>query len=331
MLRKPQIIRTSEALTVFGPYQSGLKVREVLSIARHIFQWCGNPPNPTKKGKAPVLKRPCFYSHIGLCSGVCSGKVTEREYGENIKHLKEFLQGNSHGLLQELKDELKVRITSQEFEKAARVRDQFTAVQHTISPSYRLSPTLTLPVLTQHASLEALLSLRSLLSQYYSIPKTYELKRIEGYDISNIQGTNPTASMVVALSGVMDHSEYRHFGIQSLHTPNDFAMLRETMVRRQQHPEWGKPDVLLIDGGKGQLHSVLKVWKWEGIVVSIAKEPDRLIIPIQSLKPKQTIKYVQIPLTPDLPATRLLISIRDESHRFAKRLHTIKRTKNVIL
>jgi excinuclease ABC subunit C len=106
-------------------------------------------------------------------------------------------------------------------------------------------------------------------------------------------------------------------------------MLREALTRRQNHPEWGIPDVILIDGGKGQLRSVLSVWKWPSIVISIAKRPDRLFIPMNSVGTRSSnpekITFKEVELTPDLPATRLVQSIRDESHRFAKRLHIIKR------
>jgi excinuclease ABC subunit C len=137
--------------------------------------------------------------------------------------------------------------------------------------------------------------------------------------------------MVVAIKGQMDHSQYRHFGIKTLQTPNDFAMMKETILRRQQHPEWGEPDVLLIDGGKGQLRSVLSVWKWAGVVVSIAKDPDRLIIPIkiESKLARAQYRYHEIKLGSEIPATRLLQTIRDESHRFSRRLHHIKRDKQM--
>jgi excinuclease ABC subunit C len=182
---------------------------------------------------------------------------------------------------------------------------------------------------------EALISLRAILRTYISLPATFHIHRIEGYDISNIQGTNASCSMVVAIDGKMDSSEYKHFGIKTLKTPNDYGMLQEALLRRQNHPEWGIPDVILIDGGKGQLRSVLSVWKWPSIVVSIAKKPDRLLIPMitqEKIHNKKTTKqlYKEIPLSSDLPATRLLQAIRDESHRFAKRLHTIKRTNSLL-
>ena len=330
MMRKPELLRLSESVTSFGPYQSGYKVKQVLEIARSIFKWCERPISPElAQEKNP---RSCFYSHIGLCSGACTGKVTREEYKEMIAHVREFLHGKTSSLLKDLKTELAKCSEKKEFEKAARLRDQITAIIHVTSREYRLKPDMTLPVLTGNLQQEALVSLRSILSAYYPLPRTSKLERIEGYDISNIQGTNPTASMVVAINGKMDHKEYKHFGIKSLSTPNDFAMMKETLVRRQLHPEWGLPDVVLIDGGKGQLRSVLSVWTWSGVVVSIAKDPDRLLIPLvteNKKTKKQVITYKEIVLTPEVPAARLLQSIRDESHRFSRRLHHIKRDKEM--
>lgn len=368
--RKAEVLHASEKWTTFGPFQSGYKVRQVMEIARRIFKWCEKPlqrqqatdystknntkrNNPVASELSPVdLKhnaRPCFYYHLGLCTGACTGKVSAPEYEVMIGNLKQFLRGKTSELVKQFKAEIEVLSEEEHFEKAAIVRDQLDALITVTSPKYRLRPDMTIPVLTDKMEEEALVSFRSVLRQYLSLPANTPIHRIEGYDISNIQGTNASCSMVVAIDGVMTNSEYKHFGIKTLNTPNDFAMLKEALTRRQNHPEWGMPDVLLIDGGKGQLRSVLSIWNWQTVVVSIAKKPDRLIIPIIGRKafgkshlaakesPKSnaqgpmSISYKEIELTPDLPATRLLQSIRDESHRFAKRLHKIKRDKDMIL
>lgn len=353
--RKLEILHTQEKWTTFGPFQSGYKVRQVLEIARRIFQWCDKPSQrqlatgdrSQSKEKVSVANdlsplvsghnvRPCFYYHLGLCSGACIGAVDAEAYDAMIAALKKFLRGRTSELVRQFKTDIAAASLSQQFEKAALLRDQLHALITVTSPKYRLRPDMTLPVLTMQQEAEALISLRATLREYLSIAATAPLGRIEGYDISNIQGTNASCSMVTAIDGKLDHSEYKHFGIKTLNTPNDYAMLQEALTRRQQHPEWGIPDVVLIDGGKGQLRSVLSVWHWPSVVVSIAKKPDRLIIPLslqgQSRKQTDTLRltYKEVPLTPDLPATRLLQSIRDESHRFAKRLHSIKRTKALI-
>lgn len=321
--RKPEIIRSHERWTVFGPFQSGYKVRQVLEIARRIFQWCDHPGS----------KRPCFYTHLGLCSGACIGQISPIDYQTMIANLKLFLRGKTGELIRECKQSISHYSEKKEYEKAQRIKEQVEAILTVTSPKYRLRPDMTIPVLTTNLEEEALISLRAILREYCSLPATTPLQRIEGYDISNTSGTHPTCSMVTAINGSMDHREYKHFGIKSLQTPNDYAMLREALTRRQNHPEWGIPDVILIDGGKGQLQSVLSVWKWPSLVISIAKRPDRLFIPLRTAPSKgtkqPTLRYKEIELTPSIPASRLLQSIRDEAHRFAKRLHSKKRTQGL--
>ena len=326
-LRKPDLNRYAKRLTTFGPFPSGYKVKQVLKLARKIFRWCDRPISPDEVVSKKEQLKPCFYTHIGLCAGACTGQVPVVEYQKMVTQLKSFLRGHTQEIKRQLRTEIQSLIQKADFEKAAILRDQLRAIEEVTSNQFRLNPDATLPVLTQKLEEEALRSLTGELSKYLNIPRGYVFARIEGYDISNIQGTNPTSSMVVALNGLMTSREYRHFGIKSLSTPNDYAMMQETLTRRQKHPEWGKPNLLLIDGGKGQLRAALSVWHWPGFVVSLAKDPDRLIIPILDSRKKTT--YREIRLEQSLPMTRLLQSIRDESHRFAKRLHTIKRTKGM--
>lgn len=327
--RKPEILRSERKLFTFGPFPSGLRVSQVLSIARSIFKWCDHPDQESVK-----QRRACFYYHINLCDGACVGACSPNDYQKKMTEVRQFLNGKTTQLINSYKKEIEIHVQAKEFEQAALFRDRLQAIILVTSPKYRLAPDLVLPTLTNNLQEEALVSLRAELRQYLSVPATAPLTRIEGYDVSNIMGTNASCSMVVAINGQMDHQEYKHFGIKTLNTPNDFGMLKEALTRRQGHPEWGIPDVILIDGGKGQLRSVLSVWKWPSIVISIAKKPDRLLIPLIALSSKKSarpaITYKEIPLTDDIAATRLIQTIRDESHRFAKRLHTIKRTNNFL-
>ena len=166
--------------------------------------------------------------------------------------------------------------------------------------------------------------------------------RIECYDISNVQGTNPVASMVVFVEGRARKSEYRKFKIQYDRGPNDFAMMQETLRRRLRYLRRStdetdtpverelakkekfnkKPDLLLIDGGKGQLSAVVEVMEeldMTGIpVAGLAKEHEWLYLP-GSNEP--------IVLAPNTPALHLVQRIRDEAHRFAVTYHRQRRAK----
>lgn len=133
--------------------------------------------------------------------------------------------------------------------------------------------------------------------------------RIECYDISNIQGTFSVAAMVVFEGGKKKPSAYKKFKIKTVTGPNDFASLAEVLTRRQNHPEWGEPNLIIIDGGKGQLSSVMKVIKpeWKNRVVALAKREEEIFIPgkIGSLK-----------LPKSHPVSLLVQAIRNETHRF---------------
>src|SRR6185295_18726716 len=101
------------------------------------------------------------------------------------------------------------------------------------------------------------------LKELLNLPATP--RRIEGYDISNIQGTSPVGSMVVVKDGVPAKSEYRKFKINIKQTPDDFAMMEEMLSRRLNREDWPKPDLLVIDGGKGQLGVATKILKNKGL------------------------------------------------------------------
>jgi excinuclease ABC subunit C len=152
--------------------------------------------------------------------------------------------------------------------------------------------------------------------------------RIECYDISHIQGTNTVASMVTFINGVKKRSEYRKFKINSTEgKPDDFLSMKEVLTRRLSHlgeAKWEKPDLIIIDGGKGQLSSVMQIIDELGIkgidVVSLAKRYEEVFLPNQS-------KSVILPRNSS--ALFLFQRIRDEAHRFAITYHRQLRSKSM--
>ena len=156
-------------------------------------------------------------------------------------------------------------------------------------------------------------------------------ERIECYDISNVSGRDPVASMVVFVDGEPDTAEYRHFHIRGLDTPNDFEMMFEALSRRfRRTRDWEAPELIVIDGGKGQLGRAVAVLKELGIedveVVSLAKSrvtnddpdeaptrsPERVFVP--GVKDPVVLRQNSAPLY-------LLTRLRDEAHRFAITFH----------
>ena len=154
--------------------------------------------------------------------------------------------------------------------------------------------------------------------------------RMECYDISHIQGTNTVASMVTFINGLPKKSEYKKFKIRSTEgKPDDFLSMKEVLTRRLSHlgeKNWDKPDLIIIDGGKGQLSSVMQIVEEMGITnidfVSLAKRQEEVFLPNQS-------KSILLPR--DSAALYLIQRIRDEAHRFAITYHRKLRGKNALL
>ena len=154
--------------------------------------------------------------------------------------------------------------------------------------------------------------------------------RMECYDISHIQGTNTVASMVTFINGLSKKSEYRKFKVKSTEgKPDDFLSMKEVLTRRLSRlgeKGWDKPDLIIIDGGKGQLSSVMQIVEEMGITgidfVSLAKRQEEVFLPHCS-------KSILLPR--ESSALFLIQRIRDEAHRFAITYHRNLRSKNSLI
>ncbi len=317
-LRKNDLVKNPPNGIILGPFQSSYKLNEVLRIARRIFPWCNQGldsyPSPKIKPKA------CFYKHLELCPGACTGSISPEIYTANIQNLILFLRGKKKTVVKSIIDQMKAAAENEHFELAAVFKKQVELIAEVTSSSYRLSPDLVLPTFQLAQNQAALMQLKKIINEYASLPKTLDFNRIEGYDVSNNQGKAADVSMVVFTDGQPDTSEYRLFNIKEIDTPNDYQMLKEAILRRQQHVDWPAPDLVVIDGGKGQLKSAFTAWlTFRPFLISIAKDPDRLIIPLISRGVIEDYKVIALP--PTHPALKLVQQIRDESHRFAKKQH----------
>jgi excinuclease ABC subunit C len=193
-----------------------------------------------------------------------------------------------------------------------------------------------LPNFTKKKQQEALVHLRHIMHQKGLVNLQYSFKRIEAYDVSNTLGQQATVSMVCFINGLAEKSEYKYFKIRQVKQANDYAMLQEAIIRRQKHPEWGIPDLIVIDGGKGQLRSVNRVWRQSQFfncpIISIVKNPDRLVLIAQKIsqKNKESWQTNIIKLPKNHPTLHLISQLRDEAHRFAKKQHTRLREQNLL-
>ncbi|MDA1169268.1 MAG: excinuclease ABC subunit C, partial [bacterium] len=168
--------------------------------------------------------------------------------------------------------------------------------------------------------------------------------RVETYDISNTQGTLATASMVVFVDGMPDKKEYRKFKIKlnadldpSMHKSNDFAMLEETLTRRLARTDWPTPNLIIIDGGKGQLSSAMKALRKSGRnipIISIAKQEEVIYTHVHPTSPLPAVLAgptpLEVRLPYDSPALYLIQRMRDEAHRFTITFHRSLRSKDQI-
>ncbi|MFI5265684.1 MAG: hypothetical protein ACHQT7_02975, partial [Candidatus Levyibacteriota bacterium] len=302
----------------FGPYPDAGSVKVVLKLLRRIF------PYESIKNHS---KRKCLYYHLGLCPCVQAVPENKTQYKKNLRYLKGFLGGSTDTVLRQLVSAQKKSTKLEHFEESARIQRQIDSINRITEETYDPFIYLTKPNAQLERESNENADLQKLLSEYnLDIPK---LHRIECYDISNFQGSNATGSMTVFINGTSVTSEYRKFRIRRPNTPDDFAMHQEVMSRRLKHLEdWGAPDLLIIDGGKGQVSSVMEVLVHVGLnipVIGLAKKFETIIIPEKEIR-GYTFQEVRVPLS--RPALNMVRRIRDEAHRFAITYHRKLRSKN---
>lgn len=300
----------------FGPFPSSNDLKIVLKIIRRIFPYQGVANHP---------KRNCLYFHLGLCPcpPMFTSDTQTKEYRKNIKYIVQFFQGETKKIIKELEKERDQESKNENFEKAASLQKKIDAIVLVTTPrktafDYEMNPNLRSDM--RNEELEDLK--KALVSNGVSVNK---LERIECYDISNISGKFATGSMVVFTNGEKDSGEYRRFKIKRppVVVPNDFAMMREVIKRRLTHDEWPYPDLIIVDGGKGQISSASKALFENNIeipLIGIAKREELLI----------TTDFKVIRLSKTSKGLTLVRRIRDEAHRFAITYHKKLRAKYLL-
>lgn len=303
-------------LAFFGPFPASTSVAHVLLMLRKIF-----PYSQHKLGK-----RGCLYSQMGLCDP-CPNEIEKAnsndlksvlkgKYLGNIRRIRAILSGNIKRVLEKLDDEMKKLAKHEQFEEAANVRNQVERLMYITTPITPTSAYLENPDLIEDIKRKELDSLKYILKKYLKIEK---LSRIECFDVAHLAGSHTTSSMVTFIDGEAEKRFYRHFKIRQKKPGNDIAALSEVAKRRSRHFEdWGIPDLVIVDGGRAQvgaLDAVLKEYKIP--VVGLAKRFETLVIPFK-INGRMTFKELRVPRGPSL---NLLQRIRDEAHRFARRLH----------
>lgn len=286
----------------WGPFPSSNTVKATLKALRKVFPWCASN-NRFDKNK------PCFYYHLNLCPGSCAGLISFKDHQKIISRFAKFMDGKKDELVKELTKEMDAFSKNQQYEKANNIKKTLEGITYLTQPN-RTRLYLENPNFLQEETQLALKQLQEDL-KLANIPE-----RIEGYDISNIQGKEAVGSMVVLTHGEIDKSQYRKFKIRISGKPNDVGMLREMLVRRFNHPDWPKPDLVIIDGGRGQVNAV----KLNVPVFGLAKRLEWLYPPVGEI----------IKLPKNSLSLKLLQKLRDEAHRFAISYHRKLRSKRIL-
>ena len=307
----------------FGPYPRAEVAKYVLRTLRKIipFRDCSK----SKFRNYQKLGQPCLYGHIGLCQAPCNGKISKTDYLKDISKVKRFLDGRFKKIIDDVVLEMKDASKKEEFEKAAKLRDIIKKFEYLTINTSKIDSFVENPLLIEDIISK---SLDNLL-KYFPNLKEYP-ERIECYDISNLSGKEATASMTVALNGRLTNREYRRFKIKFKNTPDDFSMMQEVLKRRFKKAliddSWKLPNLIVLDGGKGQLSAGNQVLKEMGIdvaMISLAKREEILIY-------MDGDEFVEVKLDRTDESLKLIQRLRDEAHRFAKKYHHHLRVKKLL-
>ncbi len=318
---------------LFGPFTSANDLRRVVVELQKIFKFrtCGLQINGKDEKKR--FFRPCLLYSIKQCAAPCGGRIQKSEYKKIISDLIRFLRSKRSVILRQLEKEMEEASEKMQYEKAAMLRDRIRLIERLDArgePDEDVQPEV---FATEPA--EALEKLQKLLETNQPI------RIIEGIDVAHISGSEAVGSLVKFIDGRPFKAGYRRFKIKTVKGIDDFAMIAEVVSRRYKYALAGEelwPDVILIDGGLGQLHAAEQALeelqntedrrqRTEGRgqqtdtkIIALAKREEEIYI-------AGTDRPLRLPRTN--PALKLLQYVRDEAHRFAQHYHHLLRSKTI--
>ncbi|MDX2117842.1 MAG: excinuclease ABC subunit UvrC [Planctomycetota bacterium] len=306
---------------VFGPFTNVGSLRESISLLQRVFKFRTCKLDIVESDEKNRFFRPCLLYNLNQCTAPCAAKISKEAYVADTDRFIRFLGTKRSAMLRELTDEMNQAAAELKFERAAAIRDQIKAIQRL---DERAKASDGWQPETEITYIEPDKGLRSL-------QRTLELDEpirvIEAIDIAHLMGGETVGSKVCFVDGRPFKTEYRRFKIETVDN-DDYSAIREVVSRRYREAGEGHelyPEVILIDGGLGQLHAALEAFEQLNI------KPPMVI----SLAKKEELIYVQrrsepIRLGRDNPGLRLCQSIRDEAHRFAQHYHHILRRKKTL-
>jgi len=302
---------------VYGPFTQVEELRAAHALLQRIFKFRVCSLEICLNDSRSRYRRPCLYYHINSCLAPCAGRVSKQEYSSALRRLYQFLDGKRQVVINALRRDMEAAAKELDFELAARKRDELWAIESLakrgLFADYRSAGAL------DFNPREALMEL----SRAVGLQQPPRL--IDGVDIATIHGSDSVGSVVTFVDGRPYKDGYRKYKIKEVKGLDDYAMIKEVIRRRYgrlKKEESLMPDLLLVDGGPGQLAAALEglaqAGARPGTVASLAKREE--LVFIEGRK-----EPIRIPRTSG--GLKILQFVRDEAHRFAQRYHHVLRDR----
>lgn len=312
--RTPQ----SKGTKLYGPFTNAKQLRGTITVLQKIFRFRNCSLDIEDGDEKWRWFRPCLLHSINQCTAPCNLRISKEDYRKDINKLKLFLDGKKDRLLNEMKKEMQAASEGKLYEKAARLRDEIQLLD-----SINLRGNLEDHAQPEVFYIDPKKGMQGL-KKVFQLPELP--RRIEGVDIAHLQGGETVASLVQFIDGLPFKHGYKRFKIRTVKGIDDFASIREVVSRRigRLHQEGESfPDILLIDGGKGQLSAAMSAMHELGVeppfTISLAKREEEVFVPGET-EPRRLSRHSY--------GLRLLQYVRDESHRFAQHYHHLLRKKS---
>lgn len=310
----------TDGTKLYGPFTSVYQLKEAIQHLQRAFKFRTCHLEIRADDPDNRFFCPCLLYAINQCTAPCANRITRAEYAEDIRRLIQFMDGDRKAVLRDLEKEMQSAAESLQFERAAALRDEIRALTSLSHRGERGSEQFWQPEAFVTQPQEAIASLQEALG----LPEPPRI--VEGIDIAHLQGGEMVGSKVCFIDGVPFKDGYRRYKIKHGEGNNDYLSIQEVVSRRYRDAGLNNelfPDVILIDGGLGQLHAALDVFKLMDV------KPPMVI----SLAKKEELVYTQARSAPiRLPRNhlglKLLQYVRDEAHRFAQHYHHILRRKD---
>ena len=309
-----------KGVKLYGPFTSAGSLRGAIVVLQRIFKFRTCTLDIDAGDEQWRWFRPCLLASIDQCTAPCNLRISREDYRRDINRLKTFLDGGKKQLLAEMRADMLAASGRLEFERAARLRDEIRLLE-TLDQRGDLEENVQPEVFLVDpkkglAGLEKVLGLKA-------PPRV-----IEGVDIAHLAGNETVASLVQFIDGLPFKPGYKRYRIKTVDGIDDFRSIHEVVARRfSRLAREGEtpPDILLVDGGKGQLSAALAALESLGIeapcVISLAKREEEVFLPGRS---------EPLRLSRDSYSLRLLEYVRDEAHRFAQHYHHLLRGKRTL-